>query len=131
VNKGVSLTPEQFRYGFGNALSALESAELYEKWTIPSPGKPLFQAAAANFLPNSAAKVDVANATRGPLLLTLGGQDHTVAPPIPRSTYKLYAKSPAVTELQEFPDRGHSLTVDHGWEEVAQAALNFLRRQSL
>ncbi len=42
----VSLTAEQFHYGFGNALSAGESAELYERWTIPAPGKPLFEAEA-------------------------------------------------------------------------------------
>ena len=41
-NLAISLTPEQFRYGFGNALPEHESAELFEKWTVPSPGKPLF-----------------------------------------------------------------------------------------
>jgi len=35
--KSVSLTEKQFRYGFGNAVSAAESAELWEKWAIPSP----------------------------------------------------------------------------------------------
>jgi non-heme chloroperoxidase len=129
--KAVSLTKDQFRYGFGNALSIEESAELFEKWAIPSPGKPLFEAAFANFAPNSPAKINVANATRGPLLLTLGGHDHTVAPPIPRATLKLYAKSSAITELKEFPDRGHSLTIDHGWEEVAQSSLDWLKQHSV
>src|SRR6266566_3101240 len=41
MNRAVSLTPEQFRYGFGNAVPAEESAELYERWNVPSPGKPL------------------------------------------------------------------------------------------
>jgi non-heme chloroperoxidase len=130
-SRAVSLTKDQFRYGFGNALSIEESAELFEKWAIPSPGKPLFEAALANFSPNSPAKINVANNTRGPLLLTLGGHDHTVAPPITRATYKLYAKSSAVTELKEFPDRGHSLTVDHGWEEVAQTSLDWLKQHSI
>jgi pimeloyl-ACP methyl ester carboxylesterase len=130
-NLAVSLTAEQFRYGFGNVLSAQESAELYDRWTVPSPGKPLFEAALANFTPNSPAKVNTANKTRGPLLLTAGGKDHTVPAAITTSTRKLYHKSPAITDFIEFPDRGHSLTIDHGWREVAQAALDWLRQRSL
>ena len=108
-NKAVALTQKQFRYGFGNALSEAESNELFEKWTIPSPGKPLFEAAAADFSPHSPAKVNTDNTTRGPLLITAGGKDHTVPASISRTTRKLYHKSPAVTDLREFADRGHSL----------------------
>jgi non-heme chloroperoxidase len=130
-SRAISLTKEQFRYGFGNALSVEESAELHEKWTIPSPGRPLFEAATANFAPNSPAKIDTATASRGPLLLTSGGHDHTVPPAVVTATLKLYAKSGAITEFKSFPDRGHSLTVDHGWEEVAQTALDFLKQHSI
>jgi len=129
-NRAVSLTPQQFRYGFGNALPAQESAALYERWAIPSPGRPLFEAAAANLVPRSAAKVDTGNKTRGPLLLIAGGRDHTVPAAITRSTRKLYHKSPAVTDFREFPDRGHSLTIDHGWREIAQEALTWLQQRS-
>jgi non-heme chloroperoxidase len=128
-NEAVSLTAEQFRYGFGNALPAQECADLYEKWAIPSPGKPLFEAALANFTPGSPAKVDTRNKTRGPLLITAGGQDHTVPPQISMQTRRLYHRSPAITDLREFPDRGHSLTIDHGWREVAQSALDWLRQR--
>src|SRR4051812_46963531 len=110
-NLAVSLTAEQFRYGFGNALSIEESNELYEKWAIPSPGKPLFEAALANFTPNAPTKVDTAKTTRGPLLLTSGGHDHTVPPAIVHATHKQYARSSAVTEITTFADRGHSLTI--------------------
>jgi non-heme chloroperoxidase len=130
-SRAVPLTAEEFRYGFANALSAEESADLYQRWTIPSPGRPLFQAALANFNPNSAAKVDTGNATRGPLLLTAGGKDHTVPPVMVRATLKLYRKSAAVTELKEFFDRGHSLTVDSGWREVADAVLAWLKGRAL
>jgi len=130
-NLAISLTAEQFRYGFGNALPEQESAELYDRWTVPSPGKPLFEAALANFTPRSPAKVNTANKTRGPLLLTAGGNDHTVPAAITTSTRKLYHKSPAITDFIEFPDRGHSLTIDHGWREVAQAALDWLRQRSV
>jgi pimeloyl-ACP methyl ester carboxylesterase len=129
-NLAVSLTAEQFRYGFGNALTAQESAELYEQWNVPSPGKPLFEAATANFSLHSPAKVNTGNKTRGPLLVTAGGKDHTVPASISTSTRKQYHKSPAITDFREFPDRGHSLTVDHGWREVAQYAVDWLKERS-
>jgi pimeloyl-ACP methyl ester carboxylesterase len=127
----VSLTLEQFRYGFGNAISEQESAELYERWTIPAPGKPLFQAASANLSPHSEAKVETENSARGPLLLIAGGKDHTVPEAITKSTLKQYKHSTAVTELLEFPNRGHSLTIDSGWEEIADASLRWLKNNGL
>jgi pimeloyl-ACP methyl ester carboxylesterase len=108
---------------------AAESADLYEKWAIPSPGKPLFEDALANFTPKSPAKVNTRNKTRGPLLITAGGQDHTVPAAVSMATRRLYHRSPAITDLREFPDRGHSLTIDHGWREVAQTVLDWLRQR--
>jgi pimeloyl-ACP methyl ester carboxylesterase len=131
IDEALSLTAEQFHYGFGNALTPEESAELYERWTIPSPARPLFQAAAANFNPHAETKVDVDNEERGPLLLTMGGMDHTVPEAITKSTYKQYRKSSAVTQIVEFEDRGHSLTIDHGWREVADSVLTWLKEQGL
>ena len=128
-NKAVSLSADQFRYSFGNALSEEESHELFEKWSIPAPGKPLFEAAAANFSLHSPAKVDTHRDDRGPLLLIMGGQDHTVPEAITKSTLKQYKHSYAVTELMEFEDRGHSLTIDHGWREVADQCLAWLDKQ--
>jgi pimeloyl-ACP methyl ester carboxylesterase len=130
-HKAVSLTPHQFRYAFGNAITEGESDALFERWTIPAPGKPLFEAAAANFNPHSPAKVDTANEMRGPLLLMTGGKDHTVPEAVTRATLKQYRHSDAVTDLLEFPDKGHSLTIDNGWREVADAALTWLAKQSL
>jgi non-heme chloroperoxidase len=130
-NLAISLTPEQFRYGFGNAIPEQESAELYDRWTVPSPGKPLFEAGLANFTPRSPAQVNTGNKTRGPLLITAGGHDHTVPAAVSTSTRKQYHKSPAITDLIEFHDRGHSLTIDHGWREVAQAALDWLKQRSV
>jgi pimeloyl-ACP methyl ester carboxylesterase len=124
--RAVSLTADQFRYGFGNALPSEEPDALWEKWSIPSPGKPLFEAAAANFSPHSPAKVNTGNQTRGPLLLIMGGKDHTVPEAITKATLKQYRGSDAVTELVEFPDRGHSLTIDSGWREVADCALSWI-----
>ncbi len=130
-HKAVSLTAEQFRYSFGNAVSPAESDALYERWTIPAPGKPLFEAAAANFSLHSPAKVNTANEGRGPLLLVMGGRDHTVPEVITKATVKQYRHSSAVTDLEEFADRGHSLTIDSGWREVADVCLAWLAKQGL
>lgn len=124
--RSVSLTADQFRYSFGNALPPEESDALWERYTIPSPGKPLFEAASANFSAHSPAKVDTGNNERGPLLLIMGGRDHTVPEAITKATLKQYRGSSAITELVEFPDRGHSLTIDSGWREVADSVLSWL-----
>jgi non-heme chloroperoxidase len=129
--RAVSLNQKQFRHGFGNVVSTEESAELHERWTIPSPGRPLFEAAVANFFPHSPAKVNTRNATRGPLLVTAGGKDRTVPRAISKATLRRYRKSSAVTDYKEFPDRGHSLTIDSGWREVADAVLAWLSAHSL
>ena len=130
-HRAVSLTAEQFRYGFGNAVTEEESNALYEQWAIPSPGKPLFEAAAANFDPHSPAKVDTENDMRGPLLLIMGGKDHTVPEAVTRATLKQYRHSDAVTDILEFEDRAHSLTIDSGWRDVADASLSWLKQQNL
>jgi pimeloyl-ACP methyl ester carboxylesterase len=129
LHRSVSLTLKEFRFGFGNALPEDESAELFEKWTIPSPARPLFEAAAANFSVHSQAKVNTGNETRGPLLLISGAEDHTVPDISTRSTLRQYRHSTAVTELKQFEHRGHSLTVDSGWKEVADAILQWLKEQ--
>jgi alpha-beta hydrolase superfamily lysophospholipase len=131
LHKAVSLTRKEFRFGFGNALPEEESDALYDKWTIPSPARPLFQAAAANFVMHSQAKVDTDNADRGPLLLISGTADHTVPDVVTRSTLKQYRDSTAVTELRQFEGRGHSLTIDSGAREVATAVLGWLADQGI
>jgi pimeloyl-ACP methyl ester carboxylesterase len=126
LHRAISLTAKQFRFGFGNELSDEESDELYEQWSIPAPARPLFQAAAANFALHSEAEVNTANDHRGPLLLISGNKDHTVPDVTVRSTLKQYRDSTAVTELKQFEGRGHSLTIDSGWREVADATLEWL-----
>jgi pimeloyl-ACP methyl ester carboxylesterase len=126
----VSLTADEFRYSFGNAISEQESKAIYDKWTIPAPGRPLFEAAAANFSPHSPDEVNTANPDRGPLLLVMGKQDHTVPEAITKSTLRKYRRTTAETDLIEF-DRGHSLTVDSGWREVADGCLDWLDNHGL
>ena len=130
-HRSVSLTADQFRYGFGNAIPAEESDAIWERWAVPAPGKPLFEAATANFSPHSPAAVNTGNEGRGPLLLMMGGQDHTVPESITKATLKQYRHSDAKTELVEFADRGHSLVVDHGWRDIADGCLSWLKDNGL
>jgi pimeloyl-ACP methyl ester carboxylesterase len=130
-HRAVSLTAEQFRFAFANAVPAEESDQLFERWTIPAPGRPLFEAAAANFNPHSPAKVNTGNPDRGPLLLIASGKDNTVPESITRATLKQYRHSAATTDIKTFPDRGHSLNIDSGWPEIADTCLNWLKEQGL
>ncbi|HEY7633394.1 MAG TPA: alpha/beta hydrolase, partial [Thermoleophilaceae bacterium] len=76
-HKTVTLTPEQFHYGFTNTLTLEQSKPIYEKLAVPGPGRPLFQAAFANFNPNAVTKVNRHNTSRAPLLFLANGKDHT------------------------------------------------------
>lgn len=125
--RAVSLTEQQFRFGFTNAVSEQEAHDLYLRYAMPAPGRPLFQAATATFNPNAATKINLANGTRGPLLLISGAADTTVPPVLVKSTLKAHKKSPAVTEYKEFAGRGHSLTIDSGWRELAEYSLSWVQ----
>lgn len=126
AGRAVPLTFEQFRFAFANEVEEDEARRLYEANAVPAPGKPLFQAVAANLNPWTEDKVDTKNAQRGPLLMIAGEKDHTVPPAVVEAAYKRQQKNPGITEYREMPGRGHSLTIDHGWREVAEAALAFI-----
>jgi len=127
-NRAVPLTYDQFRYGFANAVDEDEAKQLYETYSVPGPGEPVFQAAAANFNPWSEAKVDTKNPERGPLLIISADADHTVPWAIANASYKKQKKNEGVTEIVKLSGRGHALTIDKGWREVAETALEFVRR---
>jgi pimeloyl-ACP methyl ester carboxylesterase len=128
-HRAVALTYEQFRYGFTNVLLEEEARQLYDRYAVPGSGTPVFQAAAANLNPWTEDQVNTRNPERGPLLLIAGEKDHTVPLAVVRAAYKLQQQNPAVTEFREILDRGHSLTIDHGWRDVAEIALAFIAEQ--
>jgi pimeloyl-ACP methyl ester carboxylesterase len=130
-NKTVALTPEQFHYSFTNTLSADESREIYDRYHVPAPGRPLFQAATANLLPNPVTKVNLRNNTRAPLLIIAGSADHTAPASMNRENAKRYRHSSAVTEYKEFPGRPHFTVGVPGWEDVADHAVNWAQEHAV
>ena len=127
-NRAVPLTYPQFRYAFANAVGDDEARQLYDTYAVPAPGAPLFQAAVANVNPWTEAQVDIANAERGPLLIVSGEKDHTVPWSIANASFRQQRRNPGLTEIVEIAGRGHSLTIDAGWREVADTVLAFVGR---
>jgi pimeloyl-ACP methyl ester carboxylesterase len=127
-NRAVPLTYEQFRYSFANVVGEDEAKELYLGYSVPGAGEPLFQAASANLNPWSEAKVNSTNPERGPMLILSADSDQTVPWAIANAAYKKQKRNKGVTEIVKLPNRGHALTIDAGWREVAAKALEFLRR---
>jgi pimeloyl-ACP methyl ester carboxylesterase len=128
--RAVPLTLGQFRFAFANVVSESEAKELYESYAVPGSGVPLFQAAFANINPWTEAKVNCRTPDRGPLLIIDGERDNTLPLSMARAAYKRQKKNPGVTEFVTISNRGHSLVIDSGWREVADTALNFVRRFS-
>ncbi|MGD0691494.1 MAG: alpha/beta hydrolase [Acidimicrobiales bacterium] len=126
--RAVPLTLDQFRFAFANAVSESEAKELYERYAVPGSGVPLFQAAFANINPWTEARVNRRTLDRGPLLIIDGERDNTLPLSMARAAYRLQKKNAGVTEFVIIPNRGHSLVIDSGWREVADTALNFVRR---
>jgi non-heme chloroperoxidase len=128
--KAVAQTADQFATGFANGVSRDESDDLYQRYAIPAPALPLFEAGAANLTSKTDATVDTAR-LRGPLLLIAGGADRTVPEATVRAAFKQYRGNPSITELKVFADRSHSQPVDSGWREVADVAMEFLAANGL
>ena len=130
LNRGraVTLTFDQFKYGWANALEEGEAKKLYEDYHVAAPGVALMQMANANVNPWTEAKVATRNPDRGPLLIIEGERDHTVAPAVAKAAYDREKRNDGVTEFEKVPNRGHSLTIDSGWRDVAGKALTFVNR---
>jgi pimeloyl-ACP methyl ester carboxylesterase len=128
IKRAIPLTYEQFRFGFANAVSEDEAKALYAEFAVPASGIPLFQAATANLNPWTEAKVDTENPDRGPLLIISGEKDNTVPWAIANASFKEQKGNKSATEIKEMKNRGHALTIDSGWREVADTALAFVKR---
>jgi pimeloyl-ACP methyl ester carboxylesterase len=125
--RAVSLTFEQFKFGWANALSEKEANELYETYHVPGAGRPLFSAAFANVNPWTEDRVDTLNPERGPLLMVSGEEDNTVPWAVVSAAWERQLRNPGETEMKRIPGAGHSLVIDHGWKGVAECSLAFVK----
>ena len=123
----VPLTYDQFRYAFANAVSERGRGAV-RTYAVPAPGEPIFQAAAANLNPWTKVKVDTKNPERGPLLIISGEKDHTVPWAIANASYKSRGGTRGGHRDREDPRTRTLATIDRGWKDVAEAALEFVRR---
>ena len=126
----VELTPKQFRYAFTNTMSDEEAQAAYDRYQVPGPARPLFQAAFANFNPNAANKVDFHRDDRPPLLVMGNDQDHTVPASVSKEAAKRLGKSKAVVDYKEWAGRPHFTAGAPGWEDVADYALEWATRHT-
>ncbi len=119
----VALTPEQWHRSFCGTLDRGASDALYERYHVPTPGRPLWQAATANLRRRPQTRVNLRNDTRAPLLFIAGGADRVVPPVLNRENVERYETSRTVTDYHEFPGRPHFTIGVPGWEAVADYAL--------
>jgi pimeloyl-ACP methyl ester carboxylesterase len=129
-NRTVELTPKQFHYAFTNTMTAEERKAAYDRYQVPGPGRVIFQAAFANFIPNAATQVDFHKDDRPPLLVMGNGKDHTVPASVSKEAAKRLGKSKALVDYKEFAGRPHFTAGAPGWEEVADYALDWANRHT-
>ncbi len=130
ANRGraIPLTYDQFRYSFANTVDEDEAKQIYNEFSVPGSGVPLFQAASANLNPWTEAKVDHKNPDRGPLLIAYGTEDHVSPKAINEAIFKKQEKNKGVTELVAIDGASHGLTIDHTWRKSCDIALKFVQR---
>jgi pimeloyl-ACP methyl ester carboxylesterase len=116
----------EFRYAFVHTLSLDEARAIWDAQIVPDSGRPFFQVGLSMFDRSSPTRVDFANPNRAPLLLISGDADRAMTPAIVHRMYRAHRASPARTDLRSFPGRTHWLIAQDGWEEVAQACLDWI-----
>src|SRR5437764_1306609 len=117
----VTLSLEEFTYGFVNTFSEEDAAAAYERYAVPETGQIFYEAGFANFHLHPPTEVHFKNEHRAPLLIVGAGEDHTVPASLAKAQYKRYERSPARTDYLEFEGRPHLHMTAPGWQEVAAA----------
>jgi pimeloyl-ACP methyl ester carboxylesterase len=123
----VSLSYRQFRYAFANTMSENEARTAFAWYTIPAPGRPVFEVTFAN-LSRSITAVNYANGERAPLLLIAATNDHIIPATMVKSNYHKYRCSKAITSFKEFPGHSHMIIAQNGWQQVAEFALSWVQQ---
>jgi alpha-beta hydrolase superfamily lysophospholipase len=127
-HRAVMLTPDQFRYAFTNTLTDEEAAAAYARYSVPGPGKVLFQGALANFTPGAPTRVHFRKPDRAPLLIIGGAADHVVPATVTKAVARRYRRGKSVSAYREFPGRSHFTVGQEGWQEVADFALEWAQK---
>jgi pimeloyl-ACP methyl ester carboxylesterase len=122
----VTLTLEEFTYGFVNTFPPEAAAAAYERYAVPETGRIFYEAGFANFALHPSTEVHFKNEQRAPLLIVGAEKDHTVPASVARAQYKKYERSSAKTEYLEFDGRPHLFVVGEGADEVAAAIDSWL-----
>ncbi len=115
----------EFRYAFVHTMPLEEAHAIWEAEIIPDSGRPFFEVGFSFLASRSVAAVNFANPTRAPLLLVAGLADRAMPPGVAWRTYRAYGTSPARTDLKAFAGRTHWIIAQPGWEEVAQACIDW------
>jgi pimeloyl-ACP methyl ester carboxylesterase len=115
----VTLTLEQFTYGFVNTFPPADAAAAYERYAVPETGQIFYEAGFANFHLHPPTEVRFKNQDRAPLLLVGADQDNTVPASLTKAQFKKYEKSPAKTDYVELAGRPHLHMAAPDWEEAA------------
>lgn len=122
----VTLSLEEFTYGFVNTFSPEAAAAAYERYAVPETGRIFYEAGFANFALHPATEVHFKNGQRAPLLIVGAEKDHTVPASVSRAQFKKYERSPAQTDYLEFEGRPHLFVAGEGSGEVAAAIDSWL-----
>ena len=122
----VTLSPEEFGYGFVNTFAPDDAAAAYERYAVPETGRIFYEAGFANFALHPPTDVHFDRDDRAPLLIVGAEKDHTVPASVSRTQHKKYQRSSARTDYLEFAGRPHLFMVADGWEEVAAAIDSWL-----
>jgi pimeloyl-ACP methyl ester carboxylesterase len=124
----VDLDYDHFNYAFTNTWDPEDARAAFDRYAVPETGRIFFEDGLANFTLHGPTEVDFDREDRGPLLITVGENDHTVPPAVAKANFHKYRHSSATTEFVEFPGRSHLLMAGEGWEEVAQYVSDWLDR---
>ncbi|WP_156162215.1 alpha/beta hydrolase [Demequina iriomotensis] len=124
----VRLTYPEFRFAWANAIPPDEARALWEAHHVAGPGRVAFEVASQRREARAPAGVDTVTVDRGPMLVIAAGKDRLVPPVAASDTFRIQSRNPCPTDFVEFVDRGHTLTLDQGWPEVADRVVEYLDR---
>jgi len=116
-----SMTRKFFGRRFANGLPTNLKDEMFERYIVPTAGKVYWD----GVLAGGAGKITWASKVRPPLLLMAGGKDLIADASMTRAMFDKQKRAASPTDFRLYPDRSHFLCLEPGWEEIADAALEW------